>query len=203
METFVHCPQCQAECSTSDQFCRKCGYKFDYQPQPESKPDSEASKSQQTPILQKADQGRRLGAYLIDGLIIFVLGLPAWILFFVPIFVTAAAAVSSIWTFWPFPIFLSVTLFLLSLLLPFLYSLLKDGFSNGQSIGKRVVGIRVVTVRDQKPCGKGTSCLRNLVSSLIAGIPMVGWLIEPIMVLASSDGRKIGDLAAGTMVINV
>jgi len=37
---------------------------------------------------------------------------------------------------------------------------------------------------------------------LVAIIPFVGWLIEPNMVLATEDGRKLGDKAANTQVID-
>jgi uncharacterized RDD family membrane protein YckC len=33
-------------------------------------------------------------------------------------------------------------------------------------------------------------------------IPYVGWLVDLLMVIITVDGRKIGDLAAGTQVID-
>ena len=49
----------------------------------------------------------------------------------------------------------------------------------------------------------GVSVIRNLIGIFIELIPFIGWLIEPIMVVASSDGRRAADRIAGTMVVNV
>ena len=49
----------------------------------------------------------------------------------------------------------------------------------------------------------GVSVIRNLIGIFIVLIPFVGWLIEPIMVLVSSGGRRVADRIAGTMVVNV
>ena len=38
--------------------------------------------------------------------------------------------------------------------------------------------------------------------TLLLIIPFVGWLIEPIMILASDDGRKLSDKGANTQVID-
>ena len=60
----------------------------------------------------------------------------------------------------------------------------------------------VVNLDNNTPCDKGKSFFRNFISGLVAIIPFVGWLIEPIMVLATEDGRKLGDKAANTQVID-
>lgn len=85
---------------------------------------------------------------------------------------------------------------------PLVYALIKDGLKNGQSIGKKCMNLKVVSFSSRQNCTKSTSALRNLVSTLLCFIPL-GCFIEPIMVLATSDGRKVGDRAADTMVVNV
>ncbi|MDD4118812.1 MAG: RDD family protein [Kiritimatiellae bacterium] len=86
-------------------------------------------------------------------------------------------------------------------LIPLSYNFIKDGLGNGQSWGKKAVGLMVIHLSDKTPCSFGQSFLRNLILVLLGIIPIVGWLIEPIIVLASEDGRRLGDKAANTQVI--
>lgn len=83
----------------------------------------------------------------------------------------------------------------------FWYFFAKDGLGRGQSWGKRAMDLMVVNVKTNKPCTKGKSFIRALVSTGLGLIPYIGWLIEPIAVLADDDGRRLGDKVAGTMVI--
>jgi uncharacterized RDD family membrane protein YckC len=82
------------------------------------------------------------------------------------------------------------------------YSFTKDGWRGGQSIGKKAVDLMVVDVRTNLPCTMGESALRALILFLLNLIPGLGWLVEPIVVLASENGRRLGDLVAGTQVID-
>ncbi len=84
-----------------------------------------------------------------------------------------------------------------------LYWLLRDGFGQGQSVGKKAVGLMVVRVKDHAPCSFGDSALRNLVGMLLGHVPAVGFIIEPLALLIHEKGRRLGDLAAGTQVIEV
>jgi uncharacterized RDD family membrane protein YckC len=88
-------------------------------------------------------------------------------------------------------------------LLPLAYSLIKDGLGQGQSWGKRNMYLMVVDVNDNRPCSIGQSMGRNIISTLLCLVPFIGWLVEPIMVLATADGRKLGDMAACTQVIHL
>jgi len=83
------------------------------------------------------------------------------------------------------------------------YNFIKDGIGKGQSYGKRAAGLMVVDLKDNTPCSKGKSALRNLIWTALNMIPYIGWLIEPIVVLANDKGRRLGDLAANTQVITV
>lgn len=82
------------------------------------------------------------------------------------------------------------------------YTFIKDGF-NGQSIGKRIVGLAVINIYDNSRCSFGRSALRCLITILVGLIPIAGCLIEPIMVLASNDGRRLADKAADTQVVKI
>ncbi|EDP98005.1 RDD family protein [Kordia algicida OT-1] len=145
----------------------------------------------------KASAGNRFGAYLLDLLITIGLAIPS-IIFLVAGFSEmdsyrgseAAAGVYFI---------LAALLYLI----PLVYGFIKDGIGDGQSWGKKAVGLMVIHLPTNKPCDYGQSFTRNIVMTLLGFIPYVGWLIEPIMVLAAEDGRRLGDKAANTQVIEV
>ena len=82
------------------------------------------------------------------------------------------------------------------------YLLLKDGF-DGRSLGKRATGLMVVHLPSNRPCGIGLSIVRMLVVLFANVLPGIGWLIEPILVIVTSDRRRLGDRAASTQVIRV
>jgi uncharacterized RDD family membrane protein YckC len=85
----------------------------------------------------------------------------------------------------------------------FWYSFTKDGREGGQSIGKDMMDLMVVHTETNTPCTMGQSALRALVWFAVSLIPVVGWLIEPVIAIAAADGRRLGDRAAGTQVIPV
>jgi uncharacterized RDD family membrane protein YckC len=81
------------------------------------------------------------------------------------------------------------------------YGATKDARGSGQSIGKKMAGLMVVGTSTNEPCTLGQSTTRAFVRFLFGAIPVVGQLVEPIAVLATNDGRRIGDRAASTQVI--
>lgn len=83
------------------------------------------------------------------------------------------------------------------------YGFTKDGRPNGQSIGKKTMGLMVVHLPTNRPCERGQSALRYLVLFGLNLIPYVGWLVEPIVTLSAAGGQRLGDKAAGTQVIAV
>ncbi|MBM3449874.1 MAG: RDD family protein [Armatimonadetes bacterium] len=70
---------------------------------------------------------------------------------------------------------------------------------NGQTPGKRVVGIRVVRI-DGRPIGFGQAATRNLVRVLDA-LP-VYYAIGVLVMFLNKSQRRLGDLAAGTVVVH-
>lgn len=106
-------------------------------------------------------------------------------------------------------------------LLGFLYSLLADGICfrafRGQSIGKRLMNLRVISELTKKPATWKDSVLRNApvgVATFFAIIPVWGWLIlaliglplvivEIYLMLRAESGRRIGDAMADTEVIEL
>ena len=106
-------------------------------------------------------------------------------------------------------------------LLGFLYSLLSDGFSGGpfksQSIGKKIMKLRVIHPATRQGASFKDSALRNApvgVATFFGIIPVWGWLILalvgiPLMVMeiylmvTVVTGHRLGDVMAETEVIEV
>lgn len=143
----------------------------------------------------KSILGNRFLAALLDGLISLGLSIPA-IIFFV---LGMAKAKSYYDKDRAIGLFFIAFLFYI---IPLFYNFIKDGLGQGQSWGKRALDLMVINLDNNAPCDKGKSFLRNFISGLVSIIPFIGWLIEPIMVLATKDGRKLGDKAANTQVID-
>ena len=102
------------------------------------------------------------------------------------------------------------------------YLLLCDGLKGGQSAGKRLVGLMVISLeRGAAPCSFVESAKRNFLFALpfvlavVAGwIPYVGKLlvllsavavlsIEAYTLYEDEEGLRIGDRIASTMVVKV
>ncbi|MGA9520823.1 MAG: RDD family protein [Myxococcaceae bacterium] len=71
-------------------------------------------------------------------------------------------------------------------------------FWNGQTPGKRIAGIRVVR-EDGSPVGFFESAVRNLLRA-IDFLP-AGYAVGLVSMLFSRQGRRLGDLAAGTILV--
>ncbi len=95
------------------------------------------------------------------------------------------------------------------------YLLVADGLMSGQSIGKRIFGVRAVVVPRRAPATYRESVLRNAPFALVAvfyagpflwpvlfvaGIPIVGF--EAYMIFTDRLGIRIGDIFADTQVVD-
>jgi uncharacterized RDD family membrane protein YckC len=95
------------------------------------------------------------------------------------------------------------------------YLLAADGLLAGQSIGKRIFGLRTMNVRRRAPAGYVESALRNAPFALVAifyavpflwpvllvaGAPILAF--ETWMVFSDRDGVRIGDILADTQVVD-
>jgi uncharacterized RDD family membrane protein YckC len=100
-------------------------------------------------------------------------------------------------------------------LLAALYLLAADGLMNGQSVGKRIFGVRTVVVPRRAPAGYHESVLRNAPFALVAifwavpllwpmffvaGLPIVAF--EAYMIFTDRLGVRIGDIFADTQVVD-
>lgn len=142
--------------------------------------------------------GSRFLAAVVDGALQWAV---AFLLFFAGMFAAplmivgsrgrSSAAVGALGAFF-------AILFLVIGLLFFLYKLLLEAFWNGQTLGKRVAGIRVVSA-DGLPVRFWQVLVRNLLRPIdfFPGF----YLIGSICILASQRAQRLGDMAAGTVVV--
>ncbi|KIY22562.1 MULTISPECIES: RDD family protein [Mesobacillus] len=120
----------------------------------------------------------RLGSIIIDGLLLIPLYLLCMLI-----------GVSDIAT----EIFVNSINFLYYLIIPVIWS--------GFTVGKRVVGIKIVRT-DGKKVGIGTTLKRYILASLVYVVTLgIAFIISAFMVGLRKDKRSIHDLIAGTQVI--
>ena len=129
------------------------------------------------PVSGLASLGDRLGGQIVDALISFVIAaaliLPAML-------IDDDVAVIAV------P---------LAVILASAYLLLADGLEGGQSYGKRLLSTAVVDRVTGRPCTFGQSFVRNILLSILGPID---WIF-----IFGKKRQRLGDKAAGTVVINV
>lgn len=138
-----------------------------------------------------AGVGTRIVAAVIDSLVI---GIAMFAFLFGAL--AAAPALDAVLEEGGFA--LAVTLVSFVAAIPILYYVLFETLDGGRSIGKRAFHLRVVRTNGL-PVGFTTSVVRNLVRlvDLLPGAYLVGL----VSVVASRANQRVGDLAAGTLVI--
>ncbi len=96
-----------------------------------------------------------------------------------------------------------------------LYLAAADGMQNGQSVGKRFMGLAVISLEDGKPCTYKQSVIRNLpfiVPLVFSVIPFIGpvftaligapfLVLELYLLFKLDSGHRLGDVMADTSVI--
>jgi uncharacterized RDD family membrane protein YckC len=93
------------------------------------------------------------------------------------------------------------------------YLLISDGLFEGRSIGKFLIGLRVISMAHDGPCSMRESILRNAplgAGLLFFKLPWIGWIflagvsaVEFLILLGSKNGRRLGDELAKTTVIEL
>jgi len=91
------------------------------------------------------------------------------------------------------------------------YLLIADGLFDGRSLGKKLIGLRVISSDTHTPCTFRESILRNStfgIGYLFYNILWIGWIFiavisvfEFIILLGSRDNMRLGDEIAKTIVI--
>jgi len=81
------------------------------------------------------------------------------------------------------------------------YLLLRDAlFIHGQSIGKLLFGLRVISLDDGRPCGRWHSARRNFIL-LVPGLNLVAAVLETVATVRDPQGQRLGDMLANTQVV--
>ena len=119
----------------------------------------------------------RVGAFIVDHVISFILGV-------------GLALAMGLWLGSQGAMYLGALLGL------FGYFIVLEGWS-GQTVGKRLFGVIVVS-RDGSPITFRQSLARNLLR-VIDGI--LNYALGLVVMLVSQDRQRIGDHAAGTLVV--
>jgi uncharacterized RDD family membrane protein YckC len=133
-----------------------------------------------------AGAGSRVAAYTIDFLLqLFVIFASAIILGLLVRSSTSGYVVLGV-------------LALIGFTTTFGYFVLFETFDSGRSLGKRAIGIRV-TRSDGSGVTFRASLVRNLMRVLYA-FP-VFYVVDGILILATSRNQRLGDLLAGTIVV--
>lgn len=93
-----------------------------------------------------------------------------------------------------------------------LYIIIADGFFEGQSIGKKLIGLRAIVSAEGKKVGFREAIIRNIpfaIAYSLCLIPYVGWFLaiiiiglEGILVIGNELGLRIGDEIAKTQVVD-
>lgn len=87
------------------------------------------------------------------------------------------------------------------LLIPaFMYNCICETFMNGQSFGKKIVGIKVVKLDGTQP-NFGSYLVRSMLR--LIDVSIFSPVVAIITIAASEKSQRLGDLAAGTTVIKL
>lgn len=105
---------------------------------------------------------------------------------------------------------------ILGLAAAMLFCAIQDALGEGQSIGKRIMGLRVIEDQAGQPCSYANSVLRNIpflvalgfgaetflwVFFLVVALPLI--LFEVVVLFTVDSGVRLGDVLANTLVVEV
>ncbi len=145
--------------------------------------------TQNVPIeFNTASAGKRIVAGLIDLLILY-----AYVFVMLKIFeIFQLFDIRDNWS--------RIAVFSLAFLPVFLYTLLMEYFLDGQTFGKKIMHIKVV-----KPDGYSPVFTDFLIRWLFRIVDI--WILTPVVgiisMIVNDKGRRIGDVAAGTVLIDI
>ena len=120
----------------------------------------------------KADIKKRFGAATVDGLLLATCA----------IFYTSVDSI-------------------LFVIVGMIYALLRDAlFVPGQSVGKFLFSLLVVSLETGRPCTRAGSVRRNLIF-LVPGLNIVATVFESVTIVRDAQGQRLGDRLAHTQVV--
>ncbi len=154
------------------------------------------------PSASLAGRGSRLGAYLLDQLIALVLILPGLWKLLQPFMKDLEAGNAPT----PEELLANIAPALPLLIIPLLAFVIVQVVmlvKNGQTIGKRMLGIRIVKLDGSNPGFTNVIIMRGILPGLIGGIPMVGpvFSLIDVLLIFREDHRCVHDMIAGTIVV--
>ena len=154
------------------------------------------------PSASLAGRGSRLGAYLLDQLIALVLILPGLWKLLQPFMKDLEAGTPPT----PDQLLEQIMPVLPLLIVPLLAFMIVQTVllvKRGQTVGKMLLGIRIVKLDGSRASFASVILMRGLLPALIGGIPMVGGFFSLINVflIFREDRRCMHDLMAGTIVV--
>lgn len=141
---------------------------------------------------EAAGVGYRILATILDAIFMIIYVMIIMLIF--------GISVSSAGMFYGENPYLIATIFIILGLPILLYHFLSETFMNGQSFGKKIVGIKVVKLDGTQP-GIGSYLLRSLLR--IIDMQLMNGLVALISVAVSEKSQRLGDMAAGTTVIKL
>jgi uncharacterized RDD family membrane protein YckC len=145
-----------------------------------------------------ASWGTRLGAYLVDALILLI---PAVVLTLIVVAIAAGSDVGAIVT--------GILGFLAYLVVALIYApalMSRDGANNGQTWGKQMLGIRVIRDGGER-VGFGWAALREIavkglgVSIAASIIPIIPWFLNFFWPLWDDQNRALHDMVVSCHVV--
>ncbi len=178
------CSKCGKEVQDDQKFCKNCGT-----------PLSEKVKAPQikSESSQYASLGSRIVAGLIDYIIMLVIALVIFIITF------GSAILSRNWGRFGFSLGWLAGIFGLQFLLWLVYFTYFEG-NSGQTIGKRVAGIKVVKDNGSN-CDYGSALIRTILR-IIDRLPFL-YLLGIILIAGTDKKQRLGDMLANTIVVNI
>ena len=186
---MTYCVNCGKELTAGAVFCPYCGAAVTIEAAPvpttaETRPSS----------ANYADLGQRVVAAIIDGIVVGIAVFAVSGLFMLSGLGTFGA--SRMWHMFATPWGWAPWTWLVGLLIPVGYYTYLEGTS-GQTLGKRIINIKVVKA-DGSRCDMSSAFLRSIlriIDSLFIGI------VGIIVILTTEKKQRIGDIVANTIVV--
>ncbi|RJX33373.1 MAG: zinc-ribbon domain-containing protein [Desulfarculus sp.] len=186
---MAFCNQCGATLQEGDRFCPACGAPVKGAPAaPAAVPGPAGAQQPAAPQYQSV--GIRFGSQIIDGIIIlaFYMLMGYWVAS------TYGGLKPEGWELKGGPAILVVSV---SFIFAMAYFILLEAFWNGQTLGKKLTGIRVVQT-DGQPITLAQAVIRNVLR-VVDGL--VFYLVGAILVWRSPLRQRLGDRVADTVVV--
>ncbi|MBI5679365.1 MAG: RDD family protein [Methanobacterium sp.] len=184
----MYCPNCGKENNIDNDFCIHCSEKIGIYRNEDTKKRFEANYNIEDGEFELASLRRRIGAYLIDAIVLSIIAV---------IIVVFSLVIQYIY-FNPDDVQIYLILIILFVPLYYGYFFLMEGLFNGRTIGKMVLGLRVVREKDQSRIGFKKSAIRNLLRM----IDEFFWYLVGVLLIHGSDkNQRLGDSVAHTIVI--